>query len=187
MKQSGFSLVETMVVLGIILVVAAISVPAVWSVRRKGDESLTRSNLRQLWLAIQLYREDWGGAEVGDMHAMGLPTSQAFHGIVERTGLRPPKRPAANPIHWYYYMVPELGVVETPRMLRDWETHVATCGSQAVVVADFTFNDFNVLESNPYKLRKGFGVTLGGSVVAQERGGAPVFNGWWLCPGVSKP
>ncbi len=59
MKRSGFTLVELLVVIGIILVLAALIFPVFATVRGSARKTVCLSNLRQLGLSINLYAADF--------------------------------------------------------------------------------------------------------------------------------
>jgi prepilin-type N-terminal cleavage/methylation domain-containing protein/prepilin-type processing-associated H-X9-DG protein len=56
----GFTLVELLVVLGIISVLCGVLLAAVASSREKARATACRSNLNQLGVAMRLYGDDWG-------------------------------------------------------------------------------------------------------------------------------
>lgn len=60
-QRRAFSLVEMLVVLGIIALLAAIALPVFNSVRRRGYQTTCASNLKQLGLAVNLYQQDYDG------------------------------------------------------------------------------------------------------------------------------
>jgi prepilin-type N-terminal cleavage/methylation domain-containing protein len=55
----GFSLIELLVVIGIIVILAAILYPVFQSVREKARQAQCRSNLHQIALAMREYRDKW--------------------------------------------------------------------------------------------------------------------------------
>jgi type II secretory pathway pseudopilin PulG len=61
--SSGLTLVELLVIVGIIAVLAGIGWVATEPVRQKALLEICRNNFRQIYLAVQQYREDYEGIE----------------------------------------------------------------------------------------------------------------------------
>ena len=59
MKRRGFTLIELLVVISIISILAALLFPVFTQIRRKGQQTVCLSNLRQLGVAISLYAQDY--------------------------------------------------------------------------------------------------------------------------------
>ncbi len=59
--RRGFSLIELLVVIGIISLLAALLFPAFLTVRGKARQAVCASNLRQIGLSISLYTQDSDG------------------------------------------------------------------------------------------------------------------------------
>lgn len=60
-SKRGFSLIELLVVIGIISLLAALLFPAFLTVRGKARQSVCGSNLRQIGLGVSLYAQDSDG------------------------------------------------------------------------------------------------------------------------------
>jgi len=93
-QRRAFSLVEMLIVLGIIALLAAIALPVFNSVRRRGYQTTCASNLKQLGLAVNLYTQDFDdlfprGGDPVDLNTDAWHT--AANGIYEyQVGQLPP-------------------------------------------------------------------------------------------------
>ena len=58
MKRSGFTLVELLVVIGIIAVLAAILIPVITNARKSGYKATCMNNMREIGAALIAYRQD---------------------------------------------------------------------------------------------------------------------------------
>ncbi len=77
----GFTLTELLVVMGILVLVAGIVLATMAPLREKGRQGACISNLRQIHLALAVYRHDYEGDEPsGPMEywRLGLPPPSAF-------------------------------------------------------------------------------------------------------------
>jgi prepilin-type N-terminal cleavage/methylation domain-containing protein len=75
----GFTLVELLVVVAILAALAGIVYASSGSVREKGRQTICVSNLRQIGMAIAMYRQDYGGTDTPAWGPeMGFPRSLAL-------------------------------------------------------------------------------------------------------------
>ncbi len=58
-SRRGLTLTEVVVVVGIVSILYAILAPVLFSARLRARETHCASNLRQIWMALQLYRQDY--------------------------------------------------------------------------------------------------------------------------------
>ncbi len=78
MQRRGITLAELLVVIGIIILLAALLFPVLLSARSEARKNACINNLKQLWTAIELYRQDWNGIDPIEgvaisIHKLGLP------------------------------------------------------------------------------------------------------------------
>jgi prepilin-type N-terminal cleavage/methylation domain-containing protein len=71
--RRAFTLIELLIVIAILAVLAGIGYSATGEVRERARQTGCVSNLRQFGIAIQMYRQDYNGIEVGTPEQMGLP------------------------------------------------------------------------------------------------------------------
>src|SRR5438876_5627723 len=58
-KQRGFTLIELLVVIAIIAILAAILFPVFAQAREKARQTMCSSNMKQMGLAVEMYRQDY--------------------------------------------------------------------------------------------------------------------------------
>lgn len=63
-RNSALTLVEVVVVLAIIAIVAALLTPVFMRLKDASKVRASSSNLRQLWTALEMYRNAWDGADI---------------------------------------------------------------------------------------------------------------------------
>lgn len=105
MRNSGFKLYELMLVIGILLVLAALTFFILAPVREKARRTTCLQNLRQLAVAFTLYRQDWDGTDSAEgipltPAQLGLPTLETIVDVPDRCGCLP-KSYIANCELWW--------------------------------------------------------------------------------------
>jgi prepilin-type N-terminal cleavage/methylation domain-containing protein len=87
LSKEGLTLVELLVVIGIIAVLAGIIWVVLAPVKRKATLLICRNNFRQIYLAVKAYREDYEGIEPDGRpltrEDVGLPTPSLFFGLIK--------------------------------------------------------------------------------------------------------
>jgi prepilin-type N-terminal cleavage/methylation domain-containing protein len=78
--RKGMTLVELLIVIGIIVVLAGLTFSVILQARRRGQLAACISNLKQLVLAVHAYENDWGMVPIEFHHE----TSEGVFGRVEQ-------------------------------------------------------------------------------------------------------
>lgn len=99
-REGGFSLVELLVVMGVISILAAIAIPVIMDQRAKAQDAVTRAEVNKLgkrvvehWLAgtappvVQITAERWSvaGDDLGEV-SEGVAVAGANPALVDTTG-----------------------------------------------------------------------------------------------------
>jgi prepilin-type N-terminal cleavage/methylation domain-containing protein len=176
----AFTLIEILVVIGIIALTAAIVYPIVTSSKEAANRTVCVSNLRQIYQAITLYRlnQDKDGVGYGEMYSMGLPPGLrqiAEEGKIPREvfACRGKKTMIIDPL--YAVMWAPEGTVGRP----SWAEYVQRKGDGAILLADHNHDLDGSPMGSPFVTHRGVGVYLGGHVKTVVKQGNWLANEWW--------
>ena len=180
-RKFGFTLVEILTVIAIILVVTAITFPLISKAKIRSFEASCRQALHHNWIALELYRQDWGsGIDYGTAQQMALPLDSSDFHFPELPPYRNPKIASTG---FTYY--PKEDGVSSPALVDEWVRYSKRCWAESIILADFNFNEVDPWVSKPFSPKKGIGVVLGGSVITRIRTGVPNIPFWWDCKSLS--
>jgi prepilin-type N-terminal cleavage/methylation domain-containing protein/prepilin-type processing-associated H-X9-DG protein len=94
-KRRGFTLVELLVVIGIIAVLISLLLPALGRARESANTIKCASNLRGIGLAIANYVANYRGV---------LPPSNLYKGFGFSGGIQTPSQPNQGYVHWSSFL-----------------------------------------------------------------------------------
>ncbi len=185
---SGFTIIELLVVIGIVIILAAISFPVFASAKRATLKNVTAQSLRQGWISLQLYREQYGGElNYGSAVEMGLPDSsnQANDSKGYFVWDKPPCGYHPSDFKSSYILntlCPRLGLdgAEACRLkVRDWAVQYQ---DNWILLYDLNCTDHSSDLNNMFDEKLGIGMLLGGSLRIKRSSGRPGEPQWWVPP-----
>lgn len=181
MKRRAFTLAEVLTVIGIVVMVAAITLPVFLTTKDRAKAAVSGSNLKQLHMATVLYQEDYDGSGVyGDIYMMGLPPWPVSDRIPELRSLRPPKapHPVSNFGVYYYcfFVQPELD-----QMPLTWGDYAREARERSVLYIDPFDNDPSISLTYGNSVTRHFlAVDVSGTLMNKRGTGDWLMRRWWL-------
>ena len=156
-KDSGFSLIELLIVVAIILIIAAIAVPNLLRSRMAANESSAAGSERTLATSNVTYQTTYGVGYAGTMAALGPSTSatSATADLIDATLAGATVSTAPKSGYFFTY----LAVNATPTSANQNTTFsiVAAPASTSTGTSTFCVDQSNVVKKDPA------GVTAGGA------------------------
>lgn len=162
LKGKGVTLTELLVVVAIIAVLTGIAWPGLRSYLNAAQVSTCTSNLKDLYVSLNLYMEAHDGISVGSPAEMGLPPLKAGSLMTEAfkcAGQEPRTCSRPNPYMIYY---PEPGRNGIPESDKSWRDYVLKNGPASILVYDNGHS--SSCPSTALSLNRAILLTLGGSV-----------------------
>ncbi len=188
-RRRGLTLTEVIAVVAIALILASIAYPVFSRARDRSQEARCISNFRQIYTALSLYRQDWGGTDAPAPSAeMGFPGwayraimgDQAAESVVHAAWWTCHGRAPFAGGHAAYWQMwaPVKGMMGSGRVYdSEWIAHVERAGDGAVIFADP--NHQLTSPTNSFTVQKVLGMHLGGSVSFRIRRGSFIRYTWW--------
>lgn len=175
----AFTLVDVLVALSIVVALVALLTPTFIRALESAKISNTQSNLRQIGMAVAMYRDEWGGEGIyGNANQMGLPCAPQPDRLPILSQLLPPNRshPSSLIIGYTYKQIFGVGGIIGPQ----WESYSLDAQDSAVIYVDPFFNPPSVQldESQFYPLFL-VGVRLDTSVLRVRRPGEWMLPSFW--------
>lgn len=180
-RFGGFTIVEVLVVAAIVALVASLTYPLYSSATRGAKLGVSASNMRQLYVAVALYRSAHDGdGRYGDLATMGLP--DARWALLDRGGLpeslmqspcgsHPSEQPSVLQVLYH----PGDGEDPFPMWLLAYKENL-------ILYSDIQCTPPENALLNPYVSKTGVGVLLGGTIVRRAKPGDPYRPDWWAEP-----
>ena len=178
---AGLSLVEVIVVVGIVVVVAGMLTPVFFRAKHRVNILSSAEKLRQLHIATMIYRTDHDGdGRYGDIPVMGLPP--ATYVIFNRFGL-PETTLQSSCGHHPSVPMAILNIDYRPgRGGPAFAADALVFRENLILFQDMNCSDAEVLLENPFQSKTGIGILLGGRAVLKRQTGDYWSPLWWSEP-----
>lgn len=177
-SRRGFTLTEMLIAVGVITIVAGLSYPVFQKARERSKMSSCSATLRQIGVALALYRESEGGNAVGTPSQMGLPPDPISLWETDYIPIELFWECKGHSPGGALYSFNFPSAHDSKVRHENWAAYSRKHG-EAVV----TFYDLNHQESLPrnftWERWLAIGLRLDGSTYIRHRMGAPVAYGWW--------
>ncbi|MCH8273597.1 MAG: prepilin-type N-terminal cleavage/methylation domain-containing protein [Armatimonadetes bacterium] len=182
MKPRGLTLTELLVAVTIIAAAATMVWPLIRGARDSTRDVSCMDKLRQIHVAISLYRSDYDGEGIyGNAYSMGLPPSgTATLYLTERLSLemiqcsgRPLPSGARNAFK-RMYEVPDKDETVPP-----WADYCRLMQNESVLIVDLNHGDTARPAYSTYTTHRGIGLYLGGNIRVVVKQGSPGMKRWW--------
>lgn len=190
--RRGITLIEVLVVLAIVCVLAALAFPAFQNSREQAKVAVTTERLKNIGVALLLYREQCEAKDSGTPSEMGSPLG-GFRSNDLWTVLRlpidtfkcaSPKKSVLNPIDssGAYKCMSCPGMVGADRRSafeRSWSKSSEVHGSRMPFVVMMCHADPNTSRSSVFSTHLGLGVNFEGQFVKIRKTGTWQKPEWW--------
>jgi prepilin-type N-terminal cleavage/methylation domain-containing protein len=188
-RKAGLTMIELMVVIGIVLILIAITFPLINSSKASAHRTVCTSNLKQLHVGLSLYRSDWDGQErYGSISEMGLPIPRPVVGqyasdLLNAASLKCHEhgKPWEQhlPEQYAYFPMPEPISPKPGFTYQSWSKYTSRYQDDSIVFGDLAHNPTDHPYLNPDFPLNVFGVNLGGQLVKRRKPGDPYALEWW--------
>jgi len=190
--KRGFTLLELLTCISIIVIVASISYPAFSAIKTYAKRSAAASNLRQLYMGVALYRTDLGGDGIyGDAAAMGIPADSGPYPtpyITFMNGYKPLwLSPCGLNTSWFPLAAgdtpPLKTIVYRPSQSKTFGQYATNFRENTLLFFDLNCDDPDAPIGNKFVNHRGVGVLTEGQLVTPYKPGLMDFNDyWWSTP-----
>jgi type II secretory pathway pseudopilin PulG len=179
-RNLAYTIAELCLVVGIVLLLAALLVPVLVRASQRSKDAVCASNLKQIHLAIALYRGVYDGdGRYGPLGEMGLPRSlkPLYPEYIDSQEAFKCSAGHVPPGFGAYLLLfhSEDMDTQTPR----WRDYAKRYTEDAIIIADLNHNWEADYVMSPYKKHRATGLYLGGSVRVLSRAGDPTIRLWW--------
>jgi len=177
-RRSGITFVETMAVTLIIIVISAALIPVFRAVKERSLIQSSCMRLKQLHVAITLYRTDWDSGGYANQYAAGLPPYSYVYAshfglgkgfFVSPCGYKPSIEGNLNHLSYQY----------APSPYESFSKYLSEHLEESLVMNDPHCNPDDIAYNSPFLPKRGLGVVLSGRLINQYKRGSPGSLEWW--------
>jgi prepilin-type N-terminal cleavage/methylation domain-containing protein len=177
MKRAGFTIVELLITISIVAIISALLYPLISSAVGRAKEKTCVSNLRQIGMALGMYRADYDGdGRVGTPAQMGMPDwfsvirRERYYGIGIQFCTEPDSFSGGRGLYGQFWE----GFDD-----KGWAANVEQWGDGTIALFDRNHRNGQRTYTMPFANHFRIGLALGGDVRTRIRKGWPEVQAWW--------
>jgi len=178
-RSTGFTLIEVLYCIAIIVIVAAVLFPVFGSAKHSAHVTVSKSNLHQMYIAATIYQAAQSSTvQYGSLAEMGLPSGETVYQDLKLApeiwispcGLNPSWAPGPVRVQYEYY---------AQTSFTKWEDAVSKYHDNAVLFVDMNCADHGEPLRSDFIVHRGLGVRLSGQIIDLHKRGNYGTQLWW--------
>lgn len=182
MRRRGLTLVEVLTCLAIAAVLAAVLLPVLGEAKASSRRSVTASNFHQIYAALSLYRNEYGGdGFYGEASRMGLPTdmdilakSQKLPKTLFRSGCPSIRAPFMREA-----LFRQMWHTDGDPTMEEWTPYTKRYQGASILVGDDNCDFRDQHYANPMASHRAIGLYEAGNVRTIVKVGSTSPYEWW--------
>lgn len=178
MRKHAFTMIELIASISIVMVLVGILVPVFRSARERSLILSSLLRLKQMHVAVTIYRADWDAGNYENQYGAGLPSYAFVYGTYLHLGRQSFRSPCGYKPN-IEGNVNELSYQYAPMPTDAYSKYLSLHREESILMNDPHCNPDSVVYGSPFTKKRGLGVLLSGRLINQYKTGSPGDLEWW--------